>query len=138
MSRKAVLVSAVASLLMSSSVVEAVVLTNRDDKEHKLTIVEGDARSERTVKPSEIVEGICPKGCVIRLNDSDDDEYELDGPETVSIEEGFLYYDGPEGQEESAPGASPPAATPPAATPPAATPPATAPSPATPPSAPKQ
>ncbi len=41
------------------------------------------------------LEGVCDKGCVIRLNDSEKDEYELKGSEAVSIEDGSLYYDGP-------------------------------------------
>ncbi|MEI9900011.1 MAG: hypothetical protein WDN31_07525 [Hyphomicrobium sp.] len=32
---------------------------------------------------------------MIRLNDSQKDEYELKGSEVVSIEGGYLYYDGP-------------------------------------------
>ncbi len=47
------------------------------------------------MKPSAVLEGICAKGCVIRLNDSENDEYELKGSEVVSIEDGYLYYDGP-------------------------------------------
>jgi hypothetical protein len=45
--------------------------------------------------PSAALKGICQKGCVIRLNDSDNDEYELKGSDVVSIEDGYLYYDGP-------------------------------------------
>jgi hypothetical protein len=32
---------------------------------------------------------------VIRLNDSENDEYELQSSDVVSIEDGYLYYDGP-------------------------------------------
>ena len=44
------------------------------------------------------------KGCVIRLSDSENDEYELEGSEIVSIEDGYLYYDGPDSGAEMAPG----------------------------------
>lgn len=96
----------------------AVSLTNRDDKDHKLTVIEdgGAKKTEHMLKPSQVLEGICPAGCVIRLNDNEADEYELEAGDKVSIEEGYLYYDEPESGQ---PGASP--------TPPAATPPATAP-----------
>lgn len=75
---------------------QAVSITNRDDKEYKLTVIEGDAKQDHVLKPSGVLEGVCMKGCVIRLNDSENDEYELEGPEVVSIEEGYLYYDGPD------------------------------------------
>ena len=57
-----------------------------------------------TLAPSAVLEGFCPSGCVIRLNDSEDDEYKLEGNEVVSIEEGFVYYDGPDVPEQPAPG----------------------------------
>jgi hypothetical protein len=70
-------------------------LTNRDDKDHKVTVIEGKAAKTRVLRPSAVLEGICVKGCVIRLNDSESDEYELKGSEVVSIEDGYLYFDGP-------------------------------------------
>jgi hypothetical protein len=96
-----------AALLWTSEAVAASV-TNRDDKDHKVTIMEGDARQEHMLKPAASLQGICRKGCIIRLDDSDNDDYELDGSELVSIEDGYLYYDGPEdpgepGKGEAAP-----------------------------------
>ena len=81
----------------------AVSITNRDDKDHKLTIIEGEAKVDHTLKSTAMLEGVCLKGCVIRLNDSDSDEYELEGTEIVSIEDGYLYYDGPDTPAEAAP-----------------------------------
>jgi hypothetical protein len=86
----------------------AVSVTNRDDKEQKIQIVEGDVKKDHVLKPAAVLDGVCLKGCVIRLNDSDNDEYELDGTEVVTIEDGYLYYDGPDAPP--APGA--PATTP--------------------------
>lgn len=130
-------------------------VTNRDDKEQKITVLEEDGgkRTDHVLKPSQVLEAICLKGCIVLLNDSAEDEYELEGTEAVSIEDGYLYYDNPPdappgGQEAAQP--TPPAATPGAApaapgAPPAAAPatpaPAapTTPAPATPaPAAPKQ
>jgi hypothetical protein len=82
-------------------------ITNRDDKDHKLTIMEGEAKADHMLKPSQVLEGVCEKGCVIRLNDSENDEYELEGTEIVSIEDGFLYYDGPEPPSEGSAGEAP-------------------------------
>jgi hypothetical protein len=60
-----------------------------------ITVIEAGTAKGHVLRPSAALEGICKKGCVIRLNDSDKDEYELKGSDVVSIEEGFLYYDGP-------------------------------------------
>jgi hypothetical protein len=70
-------------------------ITNRDDKDHKVNVIEGNAAAAHILRPSATLEGICNKGCVVRLNDSLKDEYELKGSEVVSIEDGYLYYDGP-------------------------------------------
>jgi len=88
----------------------AVTLVNRDDKDHKLTVIEdsGAKNTEHVLKPSQVLEGICEKGCVVRINDSDEDEYELEPGDKVSIEEGYLYYDEPEAAQQGAGGAAPP------------------------------
>ena len=66
------------------------------------------------MKPLGSLDGVCLKGCVIRLSDSENDEYELEGSEVVSIEDGYLYYDGPDGGAEVVPGqpAQPPSSQP--------------------------
>jgi hypothetical protein len=84
----------------------AVSVANRDDKDHTLTVIEGDAKATHILKPAGVLDGVCLKGCIIRLGDSENDEYELEGSEVVSIEDGYLYYDGPETGQGSAPGAS--------------------------------
>lgn len=96
MSRITALVVSVAAAAFGADAAAAVSLTNRDDRAHKITIVEGGSSQDHTLTPAAVLEGICQKGCVIRLNDSADDEYELEGNEIVSIEDGYLYYDGPD------------------------------------------
>ena len=118
------LVGSFAFLFLSVSA-EAITVSNRDDKEHKLTVIEGDVKKDLTLAPASVQENICMKGCVVRLNDSENDEYELEGTEVVSIEDGYLYYDGPETPADQPPAAAPGAPAAPG-TPPA-TPPATAP-----------
>lgn len=87
--------------LMCSTAAHAVSITNRDDKDYKVTVIEGDAKQDHVLKASEVIEAVCMKGCIVRLNDSDNDEYELEGPEVVSIEDGYLYYEGgPDGPAE--------------------------------------
>ncbi|MCB1504905.1 MAG: hypothetical protein KDJ47_08000 [Hyphomicrobiaceae bacterium] len=91
---------------------EAATITNRDARDHKVTIVTGREGEARVLKPQEAWTGVCPSGCVLRLNDQETDEYELEGSDVVSVEDGFLYYDAaegtspvvPQGQEPAAPG----------------------------------
>ena len=85
----------VIGLLSSSTAAHAVSITNRDEHDHKVTIIEGDTKADHVLKPSQALNGICAKGCTIRLNDSEDDEYRLEADDVVSIEDGSLYYDGP-------------------------------------------
>jgi hypothetical protein len=84
----------IAALLMTSTA-SAVTITNRGEKETKVSIIEGSANQDQVLATGKVLEGVCQKGCIIRLNDSENDEYELDGSEVVSVDEGFLYYDGP-------------------------------------------
>lgn len=110
----------------AGSALASVTVVNRDDKDYKLTIVEdnGARTTDHTLKPSQVLEGICEQGCLMRVNDSEEDEYELQAGDKVSIEEGYLYYDEPEGSQQgatpAAPGASPTAPGTPPAAPPAA------------------
>ncbi|SFV28645.1 hypothetical protein [Hyphomicrobium facile] len=87
--------SAIAVLLMTSAA-SAATITNRGDKEVKLTITQGSSRQDEILPIGKVIDGVCQKSCIIRLNDSVNAEYELEGSESVSVEEGFLYYDSPE------------------------------------------
>jgi len=83
-------------LLSSSTAAHAVSITNRDEHDHKVTIIEGDTKADHLLKPSQVLNGICAKGCIVRLNDDEDDEYKLEADDVVSIEDGSLYYDKPD------------------------------------------
>lgn len=115
----------IVSLMMCVNAAGAASLTNHDERDYKVTIIEGSESADRTLKPSEILSSICSKGCVIRLNDSEEDEYQLEPDDVVSIEDGSLYYDDPATGPAPAP-APPPAAgaqpSPPPASPPASPP----------------
>ncbi len=111
-----------AVVLTATSASAAVSITNRDEKEHKLTIIEedGKTKADHVLKGNGVLENVCKAGCVVRLNDSEEDEYELEGTEVVSIEDGYLYYDGPDAPADIQPGTPAPApGQPPAAPPPA-------------------
>src|SRR5205085_1152024 len=83
------------AVFLWSPLAHASSLTNRDDKDYKVTVIEGGVTKDQVLKPSAALEGICLKGCVVRLNDSENDDYELQGSDVVSLEDGHLYYDGP-------------------------------------------
>ena len=78
-------------LLLSITAAHAVSITNRDDQDHKVTIVEGDTKTEHVLKPSQVLNGICGKGCTVHLDDDEEEEYQLEAEDVVSIEEGSLY-----------------------------------------------
>ena len=65
----------VIGLLLSTTAAHAVSITNRDEHDHKLTIIEGDSKADHMLKPAQALSGVCIKGCTVRLNDSEDDEY---------------------------------------------------------------
>ena len=78
-----------------TSAASAATITNRSDTEVKLTITENTSHKDEVLPSGKDIDGVCQKGCIIRLNDSAKDEYELQGSDSVSIEGGFLYYDSP-------------------------------------------
>src|SRR5215471_1953646 len=82
-------------LLSGSTAAHAVSITNRDDQDHKVTVVEGDAKTDYVLKPSQALNGVCTKGCTVHLDDDEEEEYQLEADDVVSIEEGNLYYDTP-------------------------------------------
>jgi hypothetical protein len=94
-------------LLLSSAAAHAVSITNRDDRDHKVTVIEGETRTDHVLKPSEALTGICSKGCTVRLNDDEEEEYQLEANDVVSIEEDSLYFDNPDVPAAPAPATAP-------------------------------
>ena len=93
MSVKGITASVSAALLLASSAY-AGSITYRDDVDHKVTIIEGDAKKDHVLKPNAVLEGICQQGCQIRIDDKIDDEpYELEGSDLISIDDGELWQD---------------------------------------------
>ena len=91
--RRACRVLIMAPLAFWSVSASSITLTNRDSSDQTLIIIEGDRQSERTIRAGEKLE-LCDKACVIRLSDGED--YEFDGNEIVSLEEGLLFLDNPD------------------------------------------
>ncbi len=80
-------------VLLFSSNAQAVSVTNRDDRDHKITVIEGSAKQDHVLKSDAVLDGICKGGCIIRLDDDDVNPYELQGSEVTSIEGGEIYAD---------------------------------------------
>jgi len=98
MPRRMVLVMVLS--VMAVSPAHALKLTNRDAIELTMTINENSSSRQQVVKPSETLEGICNSGCSIQIKDGE--EYEFDGSEVVSIEEGLMFLDEPGQSQTSA------------------------------------
>jgi hypothetical protein len=86
----------VIGLLLSATAAHAVSITNRDERDYRVTVIEGEAKADHVLKPSQTLTDICLKGCTIRINDSADDEYRLAASDVVAIEDGTVYYEGPD------------------------------------------
>jgi hypothetical protein len=71
-------------------------ISNRDERDYTVTIIEGEAKADHALKPAQTLSGVCLKGCTMRLNGSEDDLYLLAGSDAVSIEDGTVFYDQPE------------------------------------------
>jgi hypothetical protein len=108
------LAASIGSKAVLPEAADAASLGNRDEKDRKVTIVEPSGSKEHVLKPGAVLQGICAKGCVVRLGEGTDREYQLEGNEIVSVEKGYLYFEGPETPAaadavEPKPGGKPPA-----------------------------
>ena len=77
-------------------------ISNRDERDYTVTIIEGEAKAQHALKPAQTLSDVCLKGCTIRVNGSEDDEYRLTGGDVVSIEDGTVFYDAPETRDDPA------------------------------------
>lgn len=92
MARSIYLLTCLAALAAASQA-QALQLTNRDTAEHKIALTEPSGAQEVVIKPSQVIDGLCKAGCTMKM--SDGEEYEFDGNEVVSIEEGLMFLDEP-------------------------------------------
>jgi hypothetical protein len=83
-----------AVLISGLSAAHAASVTNRDDVDHKVTIIEGETQKDHVLKKDEVLEGVCERGCSIRIDGDDVNPYVLEGTEVTTIEGGDLYAEG--------------------------------------------
>jgi hypothetical protein len=67
----------------------ALTITNNDAANQKITIIEGDNAAELMLAPGQVGEQVCRSGCIIRMQNGD--EYDFEGVEVVVIEGDALY-----------------------------------------------
>jgi len=93
---------AVIGIVLGVTAAHGASISNRDERDYTVTIIEGEAKADHALKPSQTLSDVCLKGCTIRVNGNADDEYRLAGGDVVSIEDGTVFYDAPENPEDSA------------------------------------
>jgi len=71
----------------------AATVINRDTQARTLKIGTGSDAQSVILQPGATSGAICPKGCIIELVGVAGGSYEIEGGDTVSIEEGLIYYD---------------------------------------------
>ncbi len=79
--------------VLAAAPAQALQLTNRDATDQKIVVTEKTGTQELLLKPSQMLDGVCNSGCTMKM--SDGEEYEFDGNEVVSIEEGLMFLDEP-------------------------------------------
>src|SRR5262249_26405420 len=73
-------------LLSGSTAAHAVSITNRDDQDHKVTVVEGDTKTDYVLKPSQALNGICAKGCTLPPDHHEKAEHHLNADHAASTQ----------------------------------------------------
>ncbi len=81
------------AILLSPFAAQSASIKNRDDRDRKVTVIEGSSPEVFVLKPNETIDGVCMTGCLVRIDDNREDPFELEGSETTSIEDGLLYDD---------------------------------------------
>jgi hypothetical protein len=69
-------------------------LVNRDEVAHTVTVMIDSERQQVSLAPAGKLEGFCPDGCVIRIDEDEKRDFIIEGSERLSIEGGLVYFDG--------------------------------------------
>ncbi|MGQ0671383.1 MAG: hypothetical protein ACT4N2_00680 [Hyphomicrobium sp.] len=104
--------AALISAVLFTARADAVTVSNRDGGDHRVTVIEGEARKDHVVKAGESLTGVCLSGCLMRLDDSSDEPYELEGQEITWIEGGELLEEQSDGPQDTDGGDADPSSRP--------------------------
>lgn len=77
---------------------EALTITNTDPDAHTITVKTGGDSKDFKVEPQTAVEPPCDKGCTVELESGE--QYEMQGGEEVSIEDGVIFVDATPGGDD--------------------------------------
>ena len=83
---------------------EALTITNTDPDSHTITVKVGGDSKELTIEPQTEVDPPCDKGCTVELESGE--QYEMQGGEEVSIEDGVIFVDSTPGNGDDDEGAA--------------------------------
>jgi len=84
------------ALFFSVGTANAIEMTNYDEDDKTITIVEAGVTAEAVIKAGASAKDICMSGCVLQLGTDPENSFEFSGNEIVSIEGNVVYDDTPE------------------------------------------
>lgn len=90
------LIASIAGILFALPA-SALTISNVDPDPHTVTVTAGTDKKELTVEPDQQVEAVCAEGCMIELENGE--QYQMQGGETVSIEDGVIFVDAAPGSD---------------------------------------
>ena len=90
------LLASVAGLLFALPA-SALTISNEDPDPHTITVTAGTDTKQVTVEPDQQVDAVCAAGCMLELENGE--QYQMQGGETVSIEDGVIFVDAAPGSD---------------------------------------
>ena len=89
-------------VLLCTAPAQALTISNIDPDPHTITVTAAGSSQELKVEPQKEVEAPCSEGCKVKLENGE--EYELEGGDAVSIEDGVIFIDhSPDSDADAAP-----------------------------------
>ncbi len=91
--QRSVIAALTIEALLAASAASAASVANLDPEPRTVTVEEGESKQDHVVEPGAVLDGVCLKGCFVRLGPNGGDPYVLEGSEVTSIENGQLWND---------------------------------------------
>jgi hypothetical protein len=90
------LLASVAGLVFAAPA-SALTISNADPDPHTVIVTAGTDTKQLTVEPDQQVDAVCAEGCMVELENGE--QYQMQGGETVSIEDGVIFVDAAPGSD---------------------------------------
>jgi len=78
---------------LTATAAGAVTITNKDGEQRRIVVLGTGDKLERAIKPGETIKDLCPRGCVVRIDDRPEWTFRLERGIVVAIEGGEVYYE---------------------------------------------